>query len=273
MGWKGDAPMVRNITLGAAAGGMGMIGDEIVWKKAGAGKHPDVDGDGVGRELSVGDITAMTVYTAAQETPTELGRLAALGYVAGAGRRRCRTHRSRPKGIRDDRLRDAATRPRCRSSTRGSRSPRCVATAITTTPHWQRSTAATTRSGRSRSTSSQDAQAPRVEARTGGGAVVRLYRRSQAPRDGPRARRPGGPERVERRRTSKTVKYNGAPVMIPADHFLTAELWGVGNTGPWLHDNRAGTLREAILLHGEDAPLAGGRARAAARRRRHATRS
>ena len=42
--------------------------------------------------------------------------------------------------------------------------------------------------------------------------------------------------------------------MIPADHFLTAELWGVGNTGPWLHDNRAGTLREAILLHGEDAP-------------------
>ena len=81
MGWKGDAPMVRNITLGAAAGGMGMIGDEIVWKKAGAGKHPDVDGDGVGREFSVGDITAMTVYTAAQETPTELGRLAALGYL------------------------------------------------------------------------------------------------------------------------------------------------------------------------------------------------
>ena len=46
--------------------------------------------------------------------------------------------------------------------------------------------------------------------------------------------------------------------MIPADHFLTAELWGVGNTGPWLHDNRAGTLREAILLHGEDAPPAVG---------------
>ena len=85
MGWKGDAPMVRNITLGAAAGGMGMIGDELVWKKAGAGKHPDVDGDGVGRELSVGDITAMTMYTAAQETPTELARLASLGYVAAPG--------------------------------------------------------------------------------------------------------------------------------------------------------------------------------------------
>ena len=35
----------------------------------------------VTRELSVGDITAMTVYTAAQETPTDLQRLATLGYV------------------------------------------------------------------------------------------------------------------------------------------------------------------------------------------------
>ena len=48
------------------------------------------------------------------------------------------------------------------------------------------------------------------------------------------------------------------PVMIPADTFLTPELWGVGNTGPWLHDNRAGTLKEAVLLHGEDAPPAAG---------------
>ena len=50
---------------------MGLVADELVWKKTGAGKHPDVDGDGVGRELSVGDVTAMTVYMAAQETPTD----------------------------------------------------------------------------------------------------------------------------------------------------------------------------------------------------------
>jgi CxxC motif-containing protein (DUF1111 family) len=53
---------------------------------------------------------------------------------------------------------------------------------------------------------------------------------------------------------AEDLKYGGKLVKIPADVFLTAELWGVGNTGPWLHDNRAGTLREAILLHGEDAP-------------------
>jgi hypothetical protein len=32
--------------------------------------------------------------------------------------------------------------------------------------------------------------------------------------------------------------------------FGTKELWGVGCTGPWLHDGRATTLREAIRYHG-----------------------
>ena len=37
-----------------------------------------------------------------------------------------------------------------------------------------------------------------------------------------------------------------------------AELWGVGSTSPYLHDDRAGTLHEAIALHGEDQPPAVG---------------
>jgi CxxC motif-containing protein (DUF1111 family) len=56
----------------------------------------------------------------------------------------------------------------------------------------------------------------------------------------------------------ESLKYDGKPVKIAADQFLTAVLWGVGNTGPWLHDNRAGSLREAVLSHGEDAPPAVG---------------
>jgi cytochrome c peroxidase len=35
--------------------------------------------------------------------------------------------------------------------------------------------------------------------------------------------------------------------------FGTKELWGVACTGPWLHDGRATTLSEAILLHGGEA--------------------
>lgn len=38
-------------------------------------------------------------------------------------------------------------------------------------------------------------------------------------------------------------------VFVPADEFLTRPLWGVADTGPWLHDGRARTLKEAILMH------------------------
>ena len=31
--------------------------------------------------------------------------------------------------------------------------------------------------------------------------------------------------------------------------FMTRSLAGVGTTGPWLHDGRATTLHEAIMLH------------------------
>jgi hypothetical protein len=36
----------------------------------------------------------------------------------------------------------------------------------------------------------------------------------------------------------------------PAE-YLTRPLWGVGDTGPWLHDGRAMTLQEAIMMHGD----------------------
>ncbi|MDB4983540.1 MAG: hypothetical protein JWM82_4292, partial [Myxococcales bacterium] len=40
------------------------------------------------------------------------------------------------------------------------------------------------------------------------------------------------------------------------DVFMTENLWGVGTTGPYLHDGRAVTLTEAILEHGGEAQAA-----------------
>jgi hypothetical protein len=40
-----------------------------------------------------------------------------------------------------------------------------------------------------------------------------------------------------------------AGIYVPADTFLTRPLWGVADTGPWLHDGRAPTLLKAIELH------------------------
>ena len=81
-GWKGDTPTVRPFVSGPAIGGLGMQPEELLWKDPKTAEDPDPDGDGVERELSVGDVTAMTIYTAAQETPGEVERLAAAGLVA-----------------------------------------------------------------------------------------------------------------------------------------------------------------------------------------------
>ncbi len=37
---------------------------------------------------------------------------------------------------------------------------------------------------------------------------------------------------------------------VRGDEFLTRPLWGVADTAPWMHDGRALTLTEAILMHG-----------------------
>jgi CxxC motif-containing protein (DUF1111 family) len=37
------------------------------------------------------------------------------------------------------------------------------------------------------------------------------------------------------------------------DQFVTARLWGIADTAPYMHDGRATTLTEAILLHGGEA--------------------
>ena len=43
---------------------------------------------------------------------------------------------------------------------------------------------------------------------------------------------------------------------IPARVFLTRPLWGLADTAPYLHDGRAPTVHEAIVLHGGEATAA-----------------
>jgi di-heme oxidoreductase (putative peroxidase) len=43
---------------------------------------------------------------------------------------------------------------------------------------------------------------------------------------------------------------------IPAQVFLTRPLWGLADTAPYLHDGRAPTIHEAIVLHGGEATAA-----------------
>jgi Di-haem oxidoreductase, putative peroxidase len=252
MGWKGDIPTVRDVTAGAAARAMGMLGEEIVWKQPGGDQHPDLDGDGVTRELSVGDITAITVYTAAQETPTDLARLGALGYVRPPTAEQSAQIEAGRKEFMDIGCASCHTPEMTLVHTRFEEP-----TARGNGSYYDHALAKHDAGYDPRRPFSFDilkeAQPPRAEARREGGATIRLFGDLKRHAMGRVLADPGGTDPAFDA-ALEPLKYEGKLVKVAADQFLTAELWGVGNTGPWLHDNRAGTLREAILLHGEDTP-------------------
>lgn len=73
---------------------------------------------------------------------------------------------------------------------------------------------------------------PRPERTPEGGALARLY------------------SDLKRHAMGSSLAERGDDV------FMTAPLWGISQTGPWLHDGRATTLNEAILAHGGEAQAA-----------------
>ena len=76
----------------------------------------------------------------------------------------------------------------------------------------------------------------------------------------PRFERTADEKAVIRAYTDLKRHYMGEGLREPLDQdgvdsatFITAELWGVGNTGPWMFNGRAFTLDEAIRMHGGEA--------------------
>ena len=76
--WKGSVPFLRDFNRGAAHNELGMQAVEVV------GDNVDGDFDGVDNELTIGDMTALAVYMAAQPRPTTLLELNALGLLEPA---------------------------------------------------------------------------------------------------------------------------------------------------------------------------------------------
>jgi hypothetical protein len=250
-GWKGFVTSLRNFVLAAANFAMGMQGEEFAWRLP-PERQPDPDADGVERELTVGDVTAMTIYNAAQETPLGVAHLAELGMVAEP---------------------DAAALERVEQGSATFEQIGCTSCHV---PEMRLENTVfeepTTRGNGSyidgflaskdadydperpvKFDMLTDAQAPRVEADPEGGAVVRLYGDLKRHKMGRQLADPAGPQ-VVFTSTLAPLQIDGETRFVPPDEFLTAELWGVGSTPLYLHDDRAGTLREAILLHGEDDP-------------------
>ena len=238
--WKGTDTFVRAFNRDAAHFELGMQAVELT------GDGVDGDGDREVDELSIGDITALTVYNAAQPRPTTRTELASLGLIAELSKEdlgliedgRKQFHTLRCDNCHVPRLtiaRPIFSEPSQNPHYRDSVFP---ANQVPTDRGVDPALAITFDLTHDQPDNQILDAAGNVVFRLGslqkdasGHAIVELF--------GDLKRHDLGACVAE----SIDEKGTGASV------FLTENLWGVGSTAPYMHDGRASTLQEAIHDH------------------------
>jgi cytochrome c peroxidase len=246
--WKGNVAFLRDFMRGAAHNEIGMEPKEM----AGVGK--DGDGDGVVDELGIGDLTAFTIYMAAQPRPTTLLELNSLDLLE--------TPLTSAQTAAIGRGATAFTSIGCATC---HHSNKTLNSAIFSEP----STMAEYRdktfpSGDSPLTFfldpakaikfdlTKDQPDNRIEDASGN-LIFHL---------GALAKNSSGKAQVDLFSDLKRHDL-GTDVKEPIDEagtgasvYITKPLWGVGSTPPFMHDGSAPSLQKAIAMHGGEAATA-----------------
>jgi len=241
--WKGSVATVRDFVRGAAHNELGVTADELL-----ANPNVDSDGDGVAGEASVGDVTALAVYIAAQPRPTTLIELNNLGLLetpltlqqvgaitrgavvfATAGCARCHTP---ALTMNDPVFFEPSQNPSYRDSTfPGGGNP--IAAGLD--PAQPNRVNLTTDLPDNAIPLSNGQTLGNFTRNSQGQGIVLLF------------------GDLKRHTMGSGLAESVDEVGTGAATFLTENLWGVGSTAPYLHDGRASTLAEAILEHGGEA--------------------
>ena len=281
--WKKSVAFLRDFMRHAGHNEIGMQGVELV------GKDVDEDNDGIKNELSVGDMTAFTVYMAAQPRPTTKVELDDLGILTGDQHL---TTAEREQIKRGDQLFQQIGCTSCHKA------ELTLNNSVFQEPSEYEAYRDKKEDFNQKDKVQVDLEAegvlpahpvrfdlahdqPQNQLCKGkekinlgafenkdGKTIVRLY--------GDLKRHWMGDELAEAiDELEPTEEYSGGSNMSLNDYnpvnaviglesyttqsnrgkstFGTKELWGVACTGPWLHDGRATTLSDAILLHGGEA--------------------
>lgn len=237
-GWKGNHSTIRAFTRGAAHNELGLQAVEIVG-------NADGDYDGVIDELTVGDMTALTVYMAGLERPVTAIELEELGLIelseadktdiltgeelfVSTGCASCHTP---TMPIADPHFREPSNTPGFYDVTFPDGSDPgshglSFASAI------EFNLAGDQPNNRIDLEDGSTHLLGGLEIDEDGTAVAHWYTDFKRHDMGPDLADPDD------------------PLGLGASTFLTRSLAGVGITGPWLHDGRATTLHEAITMHG-----------------------
>jgi hypothetical protein len=265
-GWKGVVAGLRLFNAAAFHNELGMTPTEF------AGPGVDSDFDGVSDEILVEDVSAMTVYLAAQPRPTTLLELDGLrrgllqsgvraardtvqrfGFPSLTAEQRTQIQRGDAKfsqiGCNECHIPTLETRGRIfaePSKLDGFRFDLGVDPAVKQMVDPARPlTFDLTRDQPDNVVTVGQQVAFRLGslvAKQGGGAIVRPFADFRRHDMGPKlAESIDQPEPANPR------------VVVPKQFFLTEPLWGVGGSAPYLHDGRASTIEEAIIEHGGEA--------------------
>jgi hypothetical protein len=245
--WKGSVAFARAFNRDASHNELGMQAVELV------GRGVDGDSDGVVDELGIGDMTALAVYVSSQPRPTTRVELARLHLIP------------------------ALERAEVDAIGRGAQAFRSAGCAGCHVPKLELEDPIFTEP--SRRPEYRDAVFPAGQDPAAEGVSAQTAIRVDLTRDQPDnqirdargrlvfhlgafARDARGRAQVElygdlRRHDmgaglAEAIDEEGKG----ASTFLTENLWGVGTTAPYLHDGRATTLAEAILMHGGEAQTA-----------------
>jgi hypothetical protein len=250
--WKGANAFIRDFVRGAEHNELGNQGTELLGSPTVDPATVDGDGDGVKNELFVGDITALTLYQAAQPRPSTRQELASLGLIPALTSQEtsdiaagsavfdsigCQSCHVRQLVANDVIFREPSANPNFRDP--GNLFPNGRSYSASSLNVSFPVSFDITRDSPENTTATANGQTLGAFARDAQGhAVVALFgdlRRHDMGR--------GLEEEVDEVGTGKNV-------------FMTENLWGVGSTAPYLHDGRAVTLSEAILEHGGEAQAA-----------------
>jgi hypothetical protein len=242
--WKGSVASLRDFNRGAGHNELGIQAVEIT------GDGVDGDFDGVRDEASISDMTTLAIYLAAQPRPTTKTELEQLGLIEplSAEQRQaiarggtvfrdigCATCHVPSMRVRDRRFREPSQSASYRDATfPAGQDP--VERAVD--PRYPVSFDITAD------------QPDNVIHDDAGNVVFRLGS----------FRRDGNGDAIVELFGDLRRHYMGSGLAEQIDEvgtgaatFLTENLWGVGSTGPYMHDGRSTTLTEAILEHGGEA--------------------
>lgn len=256
--WKKSTIFIRDFQRGAAHNEIGMQAVELV------GEGKDGDGDGVVNELDIGQITSLAVYMAGQPRPTTRTELSDLGVIPALsaddkaairrgeeqfGKIGCAGCHMPELTLNNTVFREPSPYPNYRDMVFAT-GENPVKLGVDPAYPVSFDISKDLPDNRLKINGADVLLGSFTEKDAQGKTIVRLY--------GDMKRHDLGPDIAEAidepgNGDMTMIQYGGGAKGVGASVFGTKELWGLGCTGPWLHDGRATTLREAILFHGGEA--------------------